>query len=89
MDATTVTADHEAVADRAVADTGRLEGWVNNAGIHPFTPFTEMTAAQSSQVVDLHLTGTFRGARAAADRMIARRARRGHHHPGLHHRPRR
>lgn len=69
MDATSPS-DNDAVADRAVGDTGRLDVWVNNAGIYPFVGVTDMTDDDWARVVDLNLTGTFLGARAAATRMI-------------------
>jgi NAD(P)-dependent dehydrogenase (short-subunit alcohol dehydrogenase family) len=45
--------------------------WVNNAGIVRFGPLVEQTVNDWRAVVDVNLTGTFVGARAAARRMIA------------------
>ena len=69
MDATD-GADHDAIADRAIDETGRLDIWVNNAGIYPFVDFEDMTEDDWRKVVSLNLDGTFLGARTAADRMV-------------------
>jgi NAD(P)-dependent dehydrogenase (short-subunit alcohol dehydrogenase family) len=45
--------------------------WVNNAGIVRFGPLLEQSLSEWRAVVDVNLTGTFVGARAAACRMIA------------------
>ena len=45
--------------------------WVNNAGIVRFGPLADQTVADWRAVVDVNLTGTFVGARAAARRMMA------------------
>jgi NAD(P)-dependent dehydrogenase (short-subunit alcohol dehydrogenase family) len=60
-----------ALADRAVALSGRLDIWVNNAGIFPGGPSVDFLAAQWDQIQDINLRGTFLGAREAARRMIA------------------
>ncbi len=59
-----------ALADRA-AELGRLDIWVNNAGIFPSTPFLEMTSESWDKVLAVNLRGTFLGASAAARRMVA------------------
>lgn len=58
-----------ALADAAVSETGRLDIWVNNAGIYPSRPILEITDAEWDRVLDLNLRGTFFGAREAALRM--------------------
>lgn len=45
--------------------------WVNNAGIVRFGPLLDQSVADWRAVVDVNLTGTFVGARAAARRMVA------------------
>jgi NAD(P)-dependent dehydrogenase (short-subunit alcohol dehydrogenase family) len=60
-----------ALADAAVDAHGRLDVWVNNAGIYPTDPALEMPLAQWQSVLDVNLTGTYVGAREAARRMIA------------------
>ena len=59
-----------AAADRAIADFGRLDVWVNNAGIYPFALTLEMTDSDWDRVLDINLRGAFIGAREAAKRMI-------------------
>ena len=58
-----------ALANRATSEFGRLDIWVNNAGIYPFQEALEMTDEQWSKVMDLNLSGTFYRSRAAATRM--------------------
>jgi NAD(P)-dependent dehydrogenase (short-subunit alcohol dehydrogenase family) len=59
-----------AVADRAMAEFGRLDVWVNNAGIFPQGTALDMTDEQWDRVIDVNLRGSFVGAREAARRMI-------------------
>jgi NAD(P)-dependent dehydrogenase (short-subunit alcohol dehydrogenase family) len=59
----------EALADRAVQEFGRLDIWVNDAGIFPVKPALDVTDEEWTQTIDTDLTGTFYGARAAARRM--------------------
>ena len=59
----------EEVAAETATEHGRLDIWVNNAGIYPSAGFLEMTDEQWQAVMDVNLNGAFRGARAAARRM--------------------
>ncbi len=64
--------DHHSVenfADQVVREFGRLDIWVNNAGIYPMAPALEMTDDQWSKVMSVDLDGTFWGSKAAAERM--------------------
>ncbi len=56
---------------RAVSEFGRLDIWVNNAGIFPGSPTVDQTVDIWDKVQDINLRGTFIGAREAARRMIA------------------
>lgn len=58
-----------ACADLAVRELGRLDVWVNNAGIYPSVPLLEMSDDDWDRVLDVNLRGTFVGAREAARRM--------------------
>ena len=60
-----------AVADRAVADFGGLDIWVNAAGVFPATPILDLADADWDRVLDVNLRGTFFGAREAARAMVA------------------
>ena len=59
-----------ALADRAMADFGRLDVWVNNAGVYPFGLALEMSDDDWDRVIDINLRGAFIGSREAARRMI-------------------
>ncbi len=58
------------LADRAIAEFGRIDVWVNNAGVYPATPVLELTDEQWRHVLAVNLDGTFTGAREAARRMV-------------------
>ncbi len=64
-------AANEALADRAVAEFGRLDIWVNNAGIYPSSPLLDMSADDWDRVLAVNLRGAFLGSRAAGRRMAA------------------
>ena len=53
-----------------VARHGRLDIWVNNAGIYPGSPVLDMTEAQWDDVLDANVKSAFLGSREAAKRMI-------------------
>ena len=59
----------QALFDTAVAEHGRLDVVVNNAGLGGTSPLVDMTDAQWSKVLDVTLNGTFRCTRAALRRM--------------------
>lgn len=59
-----------AAADRTMAEFGRLDVWVNNAGIFPPGTALETTDEQWDRVLDVNLRGSFVGAREAARRMV-------------------
>lgn len=58
-----------ALFDAAVAEHGRLDVVVNNAGLGGTSPLADMTDEQWSKVLDVTLNGTFRCTRAALRRM--------------------
>jgi 3-oxoacyl-[acyl-carrier protein] reductase len=55
--------------DALVAKFGRLDGWVNCAGISMRRSVLEITAQEWRRVLDINLTGTFLAAQAAAVHM--------------------
>lgn len=60
-----------AAADRAVAELGGLDIWVNNAGLYPNVPLLEVDERDWDTVMAVNLRGVFVGSREAARRMIA------------------
>jgi (+)-trans-carveol dehydrogenase len=65
------TAALRTVVERAVADLGRLDIVVANAGIFSFGAATELTDEAWQDVIDVNLTGVWRTCVAAAPSMIA------------------
>jgi NAD(P)-dependent dehydrogenase (short-subunit alcohol dehydrogenase family) len=58
---------NEAVADATVAEWGGVDAWICNAGISPIVAGPRETDASTwRQVIEVNLTGSFLGARAAA-----------------------
>jgi NAD(P)-dependent dehydrogenase (short-subunit alcohol dehydrogenase family) len=60
-----------AVVDRTVAELGRLDVWVNNAGIYPVAPLFELDDECWARVLAVNLGGTFVGGREAGRAMAA------------------
>ncbi|WP_448539044.1 SDR family NAD(P)-dependent oxidoreductase [Sphingobium yanoikuyae] len=59
-----------ATADLAVSSFGKIDIWVNNAGIPSFVPLLDLDDAAFDEVIAVNLRGSFVGAREAARRMI-------------------
>jgi 3-oxoacyl-[acyl-carrier protein] reductase len=62
----------QAMVDAVVAEYGRIDVLVNNAGLGGDTPLAEMTDEQWFRVLDVTLNGTFRCTRAALRHMLPR-----------------
>ena len=60
-----------AVVEHALAELGRLDIWVNSAGIYPVSPLLELSDDAWDVVLDVNLRGTFIGAREASRAMVA------------------
>ena len=60
----------ETLVTAAVTAFGRLDIWVNNAGIYPLDHLVDLGDAAWDDVISLNLTAAFRGARAAARYLI-------------------
>ncbi|MBE1531833.1 SDR family NAD(P)-dependent oxidoreductase [Actinomadura algeriensis] len=61
--------DHEAVAASAAREFGRLDFWINNAGIFPFAEVGDVTPAQIRATLSVNVEGVLFGAQAAARHM--------------------
>ncbi|MEA2495462.1 MAG: hypothetical protein QOJ29_3373 [Thermoleophilaceae bacterium] len=62
----------EALADAALGRYGRLDAWVNNAGLTAgLVPLTDVSDEDWRRNIDVMASGTFFGCRAAAKRMLA------------------
>lgn len=76
----TLTGDvrSQADMDRAVAETvdrfGTVDVLCASAGVHSFVPFWEMTDETWNTVMEINLTGVWRGAKAVAPKMIEQRS---------------
>ncbi|MBW4694222.1 MAG: SDR family oxidoreductase [Lyngbya sp. HA4199-MV5] len=55
----------EMVAERAMREFGKLDVWVNDAGLLPIRAAFEVTDEEWQRIIDTNLTGTFYGCRAA------------------------
>ena len=65
--------DHEAAAravDDVVAQLGRLDVVVNNAGIQNRKPFTDYTPEEWRSLISTHVDGSFNVSQAAAKQML-------------------
>ncbi len=68
----TVEEDVQNLYSTAIAEHGRIDVAVNNAGLGGNVPVVEMTDEQWSTVLDVTLTGTFRCTRAVLRHMLER-----------------
>lgn len=63
---------HQALWDAAVAAFGRVDIWINNAGVgHPMLKVWEMPVEMVQQVVDINLKGLIYGSQVAIRGMLA------------------
>ncbi|AUM19334.1 SDR family oxidoreductase [Rhodococcus ruber] len=58
--------DHESLAQVALQTFGRIDFWVNNAGIFPFALAEEISPEQIAATLDVNVEGVLFGAQAAA-----------------------
>jgi NAD(P)-dependent dehydrogenase (short-subunit alcohol dehydrogenase family) len=66
------SASVDVLGDEVIARNGRIDIWVNNAGIYPNTEFLQLTSAEWDRVVEVNVRGAFAGSQAAAKHMVAR-----------------
>jgi meso-butanediol dehydrogenase / (S,S)-butanediol dehydrogenase / diacetyl reductase len=60
-----------AIAEATVAEHGRLDAWVSNAGISSMTPFLDVTADQLARTLAVNLQAVFTCGQAAARAMVS------------------
>ncbi|HYP16080.1 MAG TPA: SDR family oxidoreductase [Opitutus sp.] len=59
------------LARKSVDAFGRIDVWINNAGVGLFGPFTNAGVAEHRRVVEINLFGTMNGAAAVLPRFLA------------------
>ena len=65
----------QALADLALQEWGRLDIWVNNAGVAgPYGPTLDFTPEAFHQVIQTNIAGTYHGSRVALRHFVAQRA---------------
>lgn len=64
----------ESAVVRIVEEWGRLDVWVNNAGVSHIVPFLECDPALWDKTLQVNLTGTFLGCRAALRQMVPQKS---------------
>ena len=62
-------AAHVRLAETAINATGRLDAWVNNAGVSAWRPIDEIDEAFFDELMGINLKGAFWGCKAAAQCM--------------------
>ncbi len=70
---TTKREEIQAVVDRTVADHGRIDILINNAGIMNTSPFLDLTDEDWDAVLDTNLRGYFMAAQICAREMVKRK----------------
>ncbi len=70
----TKESDVQGLIDTAIAEMGRIDVLINNAGLGGFANLVDMTDEQWQSVLDVSLNGTFRMTRAALRNMMPRGA---------------
>ena len=63
--------DMEKLGRAALSETGRIDVWINNAGVFPEAPVEEISAAQMQATLSINVEGVLYGAQAAAAHMEA------------------
>jgi SDR family mycofactocin-dependent oxidoreductase len=64
----------DAAVARGIAELGKIDVLIANAGIWTQAPFWELTDEQWGQMIDVNLTGVWKSAKAVAPHMIERQS---------------
>jgi NADP-dependent 3-hydroxy acid dehydrogenase YdfG len=64
----------EAVVAHVVADFGRIDVLINNAGLMPIRPMAEVDTAEWDAMIDVNLKGTLYGIAAVLPRFLAQKS---------------
>ena len=62
------------LVDAAVAEFGRIDVMLNNAGLMPLAPLEQLKADEWDRMIDVNLKGTLHGIAAALPHMIRQRS---------------
>lgn len=62
---------HRTLVTDVVAEYGRLDIWVNNAGVYPSAPAVDLTGEDWRRVMAINVDGAFFGAREAGRHMMS------------------
>lgn len=62
------------VVEKTLSQYGRLDGWVNNAGVAAMVPFVDIDLEQWNRTVSVNLTGVFICSSVVANAMVAQKA---------------
>ena len=61
--------EHEALAQVALREFGRIDFWINNAGVFPFALVDDITREQIAMTLEVNVEGVLFGAQAASRHM--------------------
>ncbi|MCF8206897.1 MAG: SDR family oxidoreductase [Methylotenera sp.] len=64
----------QALADQTLAHFGRIDVWVNNAGIMPLAPLAQAKVDEWSRMIDVNIKGVLHGIAAALPAMTVQKS---------------
>ena len=60
---------HFAIAEKAISRTGRLDAWINNAGVSAWRPIGDIDEKFFDELMGINLKGAFWGCKAASEHL--------------------